>query len=557
MDYLPRLIVLDQPQQRHVQDLSCMPRRIAQIDQSSFHADRPRCVEVRLLLKHTNGTFAVGTAACRGSGTKAKVGADGANVRVDDTDGDTHGTDSDCTVAEIVKNEGEFRVPASNAPKIVTRFVLSTPNMCVFPSGVFEPKESKYRGLDSLFLFGDLTLDITDAKHDGRKATVDIIKKWHSYNLNTIIGLRIMNFPLKHLRADDFAYRLTTSGNCLQYASQIENINLDFNDLQDETIIINASIFPSLKYLSFSNNRLKSLPIFQNIPFIDYTFDTSLRELDVSNNLIDSFANIDYIRHIRFLNLSHNYIQTWNKSGALNSNNHAIDIVDLRYNKIKSLNEEMLLSMSKGTIISLVGNPFDCDDCSIPAFQIILQNKSFIHLDDNRKFHETGEEMQYLCTYPQSLYSTPIQKERKILPDSKVFDAFISYSHHDKAWVHDHLLQNLENGDEKYTICLHDRDFFVGTYIMDNIVQSLESCRHVILVLSSNYLSSKWCQWELKLIQHMIFETKSPFLIIVELENMYRKNLPLSLRLLIDTRICLEWNDLQQHQFWGRLRRLL
>ncbi|KAF4525777.1 hypothetical protein B566_EDAN002039 [Ephemera danica] len=59
------------------------------------------------------------------------------------------------------------------------------------------------------------------------------------------------------------------------------------------------------------------------------------------------------------------------------------------------------------------------------------------------------------------------------------------------------------------------------------------------------------------MIQHMIFETKSPFLIIVELENMCRKNLPLSLRLLIDTRICLEWNDLQQHQFWGRLHRLL
>ena len=55
----------------------------------------------------------------------------------------------------------------------------------------------------------------------------------------------------------------------------------------------------------------------------------------------------------------------------------------------------------------------------------------------------------------------------------------------------------------------------------------------------------------------MIFENKTPLLIIIELDHLCRKDLPLSLRLLIDTRTFLEWNILHQRPFWRQLRQLL
>ncbi|KAF4529223.1 hypothetical protein B566_EDAN017592 [Ephemera danica] len=140
-----------------------------------------------------------------------------------------------------------------------------------------------------------------------------------------------------------------------------------------------------------------------------------------------------------------------------------------------------------------------------------------------------------------------------------LYDAFVSYSSCDRTWVQDVLMQTLENDENKYALCLHERDFRLGRYIMDNVAECMDSSRNVILVLSPNFVSSKWCQWELKLVQQLMFENNPDFLILVELEKLRQKDLPSTLRLLMSTRTYLECPPAgaDMSNFWIRLKQAL
>uniref|UniRef100_A0A8C4Q626 Toll-like receptor 18 n=1 Tax=Eptatretus burgeri TaxID=7764 RepID=A0A8C4Q626_EPTBU len=74
------------------------------------------------------------------------------------------------------------------------------------------------------------------------------------------------------------------------------------------------------------------------------------------------------------------------------------------------------------------------------------------------------------------------------------YDAFISYSNSDASWVYDELLPHLET---HHCICVHERDFMPGCWIIDNIMNSLENSRKVLFVVSRSFVNSQWCNFEL------------------------------------------------------------
>lgn len=59
------------------------------------------------------------------------------------------------------------------------------------------------------------------------------------------------------------------------------------------------------------------------------------------------------------------------------------------------------------------------------------------------------------------------------------YHAFISYSHSDADWVRDQLLPCLENNKNPYRLCIHERDFMPGRWIIDNIIENIENSRKV------------------------------------------------------------------------------
>uniref|UniRef100_A0A1B0CD02 Putative toll-like receptor tollo n=1 Tax=Lutzomyia longipalpis TaxID=7200 RepID=A0A1B0CD02_LUTLO len=133
----------------------------------------------------------------------------------------------------------------------------------------------------------------------------------------------------------------------------------------------------------------------------------------------------------------------------------------------------------------------------------------------------------------------------------KLYDAFVSYSSKDEAFVAEDLAPALENGDPQYKLCLHYRDFPIGPYSPDTIVQAVESSRRTIMVLSENFIKSEWCRFEFKSAHHQVLRDRRRRLIVILLGEVPQKDLDPDIRLYLKTNTYLQWGD---KLFWEKLR---
>jgi hypothetical protein len=83
--------------------------------------------------------------------------------------------------------------------------------------------------------------------------------------------------------------------------------------------------------------------------------------------------------------------------------------------------------------------------------------------------------------------------------DEFQYNAFISYSHHDNAWVRNVLLPHLE--DEGLRVCIDYRNFELGAPSLVNMENAVERSRKTLLVLTPNWVASEWTEFEALLIQ--------------------------------------------------------
>lgn len=96
------------------------------------------------------------------------------------------------------------------------------------------------------------------------------------------------------------------------------------------------------------------------------------------------------------------------------------------------------------------------------------------------------------------------------------YDVFISYSHKDSQWVKNWLLPHLE--DAGLDVIIDFRDFEIGVPSIVNMENAVQDSRHVLLVLTPNWVNSEWTDFEALLTQ-----TSDP-------AGVRRRTLPLMLR---------------------------
>ncbi|XP_057195317.1 toll-like receptor 18 [Triplophysa rosa] len=142
------------------------------------------------------------------------------------------------------------------------------------------------------------------------------------------------------------------------------------------------------------------------------------------------------------------------------------------------------------------------------------------------------------------------------------FHAFISYSHSDADWVREQLLPCLENARPPYRLCIHERDFIPGRWIIDNIIENIENSRKVIFVLSRNFVNSDWCNYELYFAQQRAIGKTFSDVILVVKEPIDPTSLPSKfcrLKKMLSTKTYLEWpqQPTEQSFFWIQLRSVL
>lgn len=146
-----------------------------------------------------------------------------------------------------------------------------------------------------------------------------------------------------------------------------------------------------------------------------------------------------------------------------------------------------------------------------------------------------------------------------------IYDIFISYCQSDRDWIVKELMPNVEESGD-ISICLHERDFQIGVTILDNIVSCMERSRALMLIISSNFLLSHWCQFEMHMAQHRVFDLKRDHLILVLLEDIPRSKRPKNLQYLMEVKTYIKWpggktnkniHPEERKLFWKRLKRTL
>jgi hypothetical protein len=137
-------------------------------------------------------------------------------------------------------------------------------------------------------------------------------------------------------------------------------------------------------------------------------------------------------------------------------------------------------------------------------------------------------------------------------------DVFVSYANEDREFVCEYVVTELENKGN-LSLLVHDRDFRVGEFVVDNIVRAITSSRRTLVVLTRAYIQSKWCMYELNMARMEAADTGRNVLCVILKEDVPTKYLPIEVIDIIKKKTYLEFPEENIHMdaFWERLRATL
>uniref|UniRef100_T1IK30 TIR domain-containing protein n=1 Tax=Strigamia maritima TaxID=126957 RepID=T1IK30_STRMM len=253
--------------------------------------------------------------------------------------------------------------------------------------------------------------------------------------------------------------------------------------------------------LNLSRNQISSLPS-KNDPIW-----TKIKILDLSHNRIDSIKNMTVLPILTTLHLNNNSLSEF---------------------------DYQIASLSHVAHLKLANNPLKCD-CEMS--KIVIKSSAFEDkyemscVRDKTMYNFTNSDeicinlsgfnwlllflpfiiivivifvivilfIKYKSEILYYMFSKGICLKfvcEEDIDADKAYDAFVSYSSEDEDWITDFLVPGMESGNPSYNLCLHNRDWVGGEFITDQIVKSVESSKRTIIVLTDNYLKSKWSRLE-------------------------------------------------------------
>ncbi|XP_040188502.1 toll-like receptor 2 [Rana temporaria] len=353
----------------------------------------------------------------------------------------------------------------------------------------------------------------------------------------------------------------------------------------------------SLKVLILRDNLLK-YEVFQCLP-------TTVEYLDLSNSHLDrlNMNYFDMATSLTQLILSNNKIKfitsSWNSPN--------LQVLALEGNSFGVIDKGSFQDLPQLKLLTAGNNPYHCT-CDLYAFFTDTLKVGSLVLDDWPDY--------YYCFHPPHLLDTRIEyfqpgllecnvglvvaisvsvtafvvivcmllcwrydapwyirttcqiiqmKYRSQKSDqSRIYDyhAFISYSYSDADWVRGVLLPHLENSNPPYKVCIHERDFQPGKWIIDNIIENIENSHKIIFILSHNFVNSEWCNYELYFAHQRAIGHAFEDVILVVKESVSMEDLPKRfhrLRKILRTKTYLEWpvEENRQPFFWVQLKSIL
>ena len=105
------------------------------------------------------------------------------------------------------------------------------------------------------------------------------------------------------------------------------------------------------------------------------------------------------------------------------------------------------------------------------------------------------------------------------------------------------MARRLENNG--LNICIHDRDFVPGVDIAENITNAIHNSRQIVFVMTSAFLKSYWCMFELNMARMESIYTRGGenIMLLVLLDKYVIKEMPRSLMDIVESKSYLEYPD--------------
>ena len=365
------------------------------------------------------------------------------------------------------------------------------------------------------------------------------------------------------------------------------------------------SNFSKLKYLDLSSNKLWNMHCDLSDRLIELT---SLKEINLASNTIECIKPYLFARmkYIEMINISENELRTFDPSLTESKN---LKYLDLSHNMIQMLGKDTLqdldrLEKAHPVHLDLTGNTLQCS----------CETLDFLHWMDSTKIDLVGKE-NYRCSFGIKTIAGWENVSRKIntLVDectspntsliigvsasvalslavifgvsiyrcrwrlrywyykSKIklsyetrghdyeriyeYDMFIAYSSEDQEIVRQGVMNELES-KRGLLCCIHERDFKAGESIPFNISKGIRESKRTVLFLSKSFLASEWCMYELNIARMEALHTGRKVILVVKLDNIPNKSLPIDVLDVIDLYTYLEYpkgesdNDLDV--FWSK-----
>ena len=308
---------------------------------------------------------------------------------------------------------------------------------------------------------------------------------------------------------------------------------------------------------------------------------TDLKTLDLAHNQLKSVETemFEGLVRLEVLDLSVNKINHIRK-GDLQPMK-ALQQLNLRHNQLKTISKLEFQFLSQIQSVQLAQNPWSCDCGYVELMKQFMINNSK-HIDDvyevaceyydsetrKTKTHQLFVDKHAFCAgdaafvnktgdnIPMIVVSTVLSvivvglmafilafKHRKFLQiwcfvkfgrkcrrvnendgdkEDRYYDAFVSYSGLDCDFVAQELVPRLEeprNGNEGYKLCVHDRDFPAGECTAETIIDVIGNSKRVTVVLSNNYLRSRWCKYEFEKANYQLVQEGRTRIIMILLEE--------------------------------------
>ena len=207
-------------------------------------------------------------------------------------------------------------------------------------------------------------------------------------NLSNLLSLNLSDIPIKELHLKILHNQLNSSNllglqlrkcnlllreddvHFFDHLSRLRELDLSENQLTS----IPQNLFRSLKHLrtlKLSFNRFA-----QNIN-LNLNHSRNLDLLDLSRNKFVELTELKIQGYIREIDMSENAILSWEDTNSYKSVEKVHEIttkcLNLSYNSITSISEDMKKVFSNFEAVDLGGNPLDCRGCNTPLLQRWLQ----------------------------------------------------------------------------------------------------------------------------------------------------------------------------------------